>query len=133
MNAAQLARSLTPAVGGHIAVADLIGQPLEVLGKVGVLVSVGDDFDAFVQHVVTQLLKLTHVLPSHQHEVLQVRLVLDRLQEQSLEGGVVYCAATAKKHKRFGLVQLLDLTLSRPTVAEFLGKRDQVEEVAPQS
>lgn len=90
---------LTPAVGRNIAVADLIGQPLEVLGQVGVLVSIGDDLDALVQHVVAQLLELAHVLPPHKHEVFQVRLVFDRLQEQSLEGRVVYCAPAAEEHK----------------------------------
>ncbi len=90
---------LTPAVGRHVAVADLVGQPLEVLGQVGVLVSIGDDLDALVQHVVAQLLELAHVLPPHKHEVFQVRLVLDCLQEQSLEGRVVYGAPAAQEHE----------------------------------
>ena len=107
---------LTPAIGGHVAVADLISQPLEVLGQVGILVSIGDDFDSLVQHVVAQLLELAHVLAPHQHEVLQVRLVLDCLQKQSLEGGVVHCAPAAEKHKGFGLVQFLDLTLLKQEV-----------------
>ncbi|KAG7223137.1 hypothetical protein INR49_015896 [Caranx melampygus] len=47
--------------------------PLKVLGQVSILVSIGDDFDALVQHVVTQLLELTHVLTPHEHEVLQVQ------------------------------------------------------------
>lgn len=108
--------TLSPAVGGRVALADLVGQPLEVLGQVGVLFSVGDDLDALVQHVVAQLLELAHVLPPHQHEVLQVRLVLDRLQEQRLEGGVVDRAPAAEEHKRFGLVQLLDLALLNAAV-----------------
>lgn len=102
---------LTPTIGGHVTVADLVGQPLKVLRKVGILVSVGDDLDALVQHVVAQLLELAHILPPDEHEVLQVRLVFDRLQEQSLEGGVIHRASTAKEHKGLGLVQLLDLTL----------------------
>lgn len=106
---------LTPVIGGDVAVADFIGQPLEVLGEVAVLVSVGDDLDALVQHVVAQLLELAYVLPPHQHEVLQVRLVLDRLQEQRLEGSVVDCASAAEEHKRLGLIQLLDLALPKPT------------------
>jgi hypothetical protein len=43
--------------------------------------------------------------------VLQVRLVFDRLQEQSLEGGVVHRAPAAQEHKRLGLIQFLDLSL----------------------
>lgn len=102
---------LTPAVGGHVSVADLVGQPLKVLRQVSILVSIGDDLDALVQHVVAQLLELPHIFPPHQHEVLQVRLVLDRLQEQSLEGGVVHRAPAAQEHEGLGLVQLLDLAL----------------------
>ena len=102
---------LTPAVNDGVAVADLIGQPLKVLGQVRILIAVGDDLDALVQHVVPQLLELSNVLAPHQHEVLQVRLVFDRLQEQSLEGGVVHCAPAAQEHKRFGLIQFLDLSL----------------------
>lgn len=92
-------------------VADLIGQPLEVVGQVGEVVAVGDDLDALVEHVVAQLLELAHVLAAHQHEVLQVRLVLHRLQEESLERGVVHRPPAAQEHKRLGLVQLLDLSL----------------------
>lgn len=104
---------LTPAIGGHVTVADLIGQPLKVLRQVSVLVSIGDDLDALVKHVVAQLLELSHILSPHEHEVLEVRLVFNRLQEQSLEGCVVYCAAAAQKDKGFGLVQLLNLTLQK--------------------
>lgn len=107
---------LTPAVGRHVAVADLVGQPLKVLGQVSVLVAVGDHLDALVQHVVAQLLELSHVLPPHEHEVFQVRLVFDRLQEQSLEGRIVHGASAAEKHERFGLVQLLDLTLKEKRI-----------------
>ena len=107
---------LTPSVSSHVPAADLIGQPLEVLWQVGILVSIGDDLDALVEHVVTQLLELAHVLSSYEHEVFQVRLVFHGLQEQSLEGGVVHCAPAAQKHKGFGLIQLLDLTLLRPAV-----------------
>lgn len=71
-------RLLTPAVGRYITVADLIGQPLEVLGQVTVLVSIRDNLDALVQHVVAQLLEFAHILPSHKHEVFQVGLVFDR-------------------------------------------------------
>lgn len=117
---------LTPAVGGHVAVADLVGQPLEVLGEVAVLVSVGDDLDALVQHVVAQLLELAHVLPPHQHEVLQVRLVLDRLQEQRLEGGVVHRASAAQEHERLGLIQLLDLALPKPMATTVDIKKENV-------
>lgn len=102
---------LTPAVSDHVAVADLVGQPLKVLGQVRILIAVGDDLDALVQHVIPQLLELSNVLAPHQHEVLQVRLVFDRLQEQSLEGGVVHRAPAAQEHKRLGLVQFLDLPL----------------------
>lgn len=63
---------LTPAISRHITVADLIGQPLKVFRQVGVLVSIGDDLDALVQHVVTKLLKLPHILSSHKHEVFQI-------------------------------------------------------------
>lgn len=107
----KLSLTLTPAVCSYISVTDLIGQPLEVLRQVGVLVSIRDDLDALVQHVVSQLLELTHVFPTHQHEVFQVGLVFDRLQEQRLEGCVVYRAPAAQKHEGLGLVQLLDLTL----------------------
>lgn len=63
---------LTPAIGGHVTVADLIGQPLKVLRQVSVLVSIGDDLDALVKHVVAQLLELSHILSPHEHEVLEV-------------------------------------------------------------
>ena len=97
--------------GGPAPAADLVGQPLKVFGQVGVLVAVRDHLDALVQHVVAELLELAHVLAPHQHEVLQVRLVLHRLQEERLEGGVVHRAPAAQEHKRLGLVQLLDLPL----------------------
>lgn len=38
--------------------------------------------------------------------------MFDRLQEQSLEGGVVHRAPAAQEHKRLGLIQFLDLPLS---------------------
>lgn len=116
---------LTPAIGRHVTVADLIGQPLKVLGQVSVLVAIGDDLDALVQHVITQLLELAHILPSHKHEVLEVRLMFNRLQEQSLEGCVIYCAPAAEKHKGLSLIQLLDLTLPKPPVIKCINSLTQ--------
>lgn len=108
---------LTPTVGHyvpvHIAVADLIGQPLEVLRQVGVFVAVRDDLNAFVQHVISKLFEFAHVLSPHQHEMLKVRLVFDRLEKQCLEGGVVHCPPAAQEHKRLGFVEFLDLPLQK--------------------
>lgn len=51
---------------------DLARQPLKVLGQVRVFISVGNHFNPFVQHVLTELLKFVHVSPPYEHEVLQV-------------------------------------------------------------
>lgn len=50
----------------------LARQPLKVLGQVCVFISVGNHFNPFVQHVLTELLELIHISPPYEHEVLQV-------------------------------------------------------------
>lgn len=108
---------LTPTIGHyvtvHFPVANLVGQPLKVLRQVGVFIAVRDDLNALVQHVISKLFEFAHVLSPHQHEMLKVGLVFDRLEKQCLESGVVHCPTTAQEHKRLGFVEFLDLPLQK--------------------
>lgn len=78
---------------------DLTGQSLEIFWKISIFISIGDDLNPFVQHVFSKLLEFIYISSPHQHEVFQVRFMLDGLQKQGLESGVVHRPATTQEKK----------------------------------